>query len=305
LMPNHLHPVRIFAALALSACLYGASKIPCPIPWRMRFGLLAFLIFLTAAIVASGLSVRAYQVVWSSVILLIPITVLAGSILLWKGRKAGISSLRQQQVFMLLSIVGICSLIQFPFSAPTYFCYVAPLVVLAICAVIASLKRQSPFIYGSLLVFYIVFAVLYATPGFIYKLGAAADSDKQIFCLDLPPHSRVLKVSRESAQEYQTLIPLVQRHARSQYIYAAPDCPEVYFLSGLRNPTRTIFEFLDEPARSTEQIINKIVAYDLNEVVLFQKPEFSPPIPLDLKQKLELRFPNWVNVGRFQVRWRD
>ena len=164
---RHLHPFGIVVLLTLLALLYSPPKIDGPGRWWAR---VVFLIFLASSIIWSGVSFTTYQVVWSMGILLIPITVLAGSVLLWKGLQVRITSLRQQQIFMLLSFVGVCNLIQFPFSAPIYFCYVAPLLALAICAVIASQKRQSPFIHGSLLVFFVAFAVLYTTPGFIYKL---------------------------------------------------------------------------------------------------------------------------------------
>ena len=35
--------------------------------------------------------------------------------------------LRRQQVMLLLSLAAMCSLVQFPFSAPVYFLYIAPL----------------------------------------------------------------------------------------------------------------------------------------------------------------------------------
>ncbi len=298
---RQLHPFGILVLLTLLALLYSPPKIDGPGRWWAR---MVFLIFLASSIILSSVSFTTYQVVWSMGILLIPITVLAGSVLLWKGLQVRITSLRQQQVFMLLSFVGVCSLIQFPFSAPIYFCYVAPLLALAICAVIASQKRQSPFIHGSLLVFYVAFAVLYTTPGFIYKLGVAADSDKQTFSLELP-RAKDLRVSRETATEYQILIPLIQRHAKNRYVYAAPDCPEVYFLSGLRNPTRIIFDFINEHAGRSEEVIKEIVAHDINEVVLLTKPDFSPPISPDLKQQINLFFPKWVKIGRFQVRWKE
>lgn len=141
-------------------------------------------------------------------------------------------------------------------------------------------------------------------PGFIYNLGFRADSDKQTVHLDLP-RVNGLKTSKETAAEFQVLIPLVQHHARSQYIYAAPDCPEVYFLSGLRNPTRTIFDFFNEPPTSTERVMKEIEGHDINEVVLLTTPAFSPAISTSLKQELEVRFPNWAAIGRFQVRWRE
>src|SRR4051794_41762965 len=36
-------------------------------------------------------------------------------------------------------------------------------------------------------------------------------------------------------------------------MYAAPDCPEVYFLARLRNPTKTLFEFWIPACQPTEK----------------------------------------------------
>jgi hypothetical protein len=40
--------------------------------------------------------------------------------------------------------------------------------------------------------------------------------------------------------------------ANGKLIDATPDCPEVYFLYGFRNPTRTLFDFGDEQAGRTD-----------------------------------------------------
>jgi hypothetical protein len=58
----------------------------------------------------------------------------------------------------------------------------------------------------------------------------------QTATLDLP-RSGGLRVTADSAEMYQKLIPLIQRRAVDRMIYAAPDCPEVYFLAGYKNPT--------------------------------------------------------------------
>jgi len=76
-------------------------------------------------------------------------------------------------------------------------------------------------------------------------------------------------------------------------------------LSGLRNPTRSFFDFLDEPTGRTERIMDAIDTHDVNAAVILQNPKFSWPVSGNMKEQLELRFPNWVNVGRFRVRWRE
>lgn len=300
--PTGLHPLQVLVTLALVALLYVTPALRGPLSRRVQ---LEFLLFLVAAIIFSSVSTLVYQFVWLSVTLLIPATVVAAGVFLgWDRQQASISPLRQQQLFMSSAIVCLCSLVQFPFSAPIYLCYVTPLLILAILAVITCSNRQSAFVHGSLLLFYMAFGVLYTTPGFIYMLGIKPDSDRQTYRLDLA-RSGNLKVSRETAAEYQTLIPLVQRHAQGRYIYAAPDCPEVYFLSGLKNPTRTIFDFFDNPSGHTQRIMSEIEGHSVNEVVILADPPFSPPVPPDLRRELEQRFRNRSYAGHFEVRWKE
>ena len=39
---------------------------------------------------------------------------------------------------ILLSVCATCSLVQFPFAGPIYFCYIAPLALLTVAALLAS-----------------------------------------------------------------------------------------------------------------------------------------------------------------------
>jgi hypothetical protein len=97
---------------------------------------------------------------------------------------------------------------------------------------------------------------------------------------------------------------MAQQHASGQFIYAAPDCPEVYFLTGLRNPTRTLFDFFDEQEGRTQRILNAIQNHHVNVIVVASQQPFSPPIAPDLLSALKDQFPQSAKVGRFVVRWR-
>ena len=109
----------------------------------------------------------------------------------------------------------------------------------------------------------------------------------------------------QSAGLYNALIPIIQQHANGQFIYADPDCPEVYFLAGFRNPTRTLFDFFDAPEGRTQRILNAIQNHHVNVIVLASQQSFSPPIVPDLLAALKDRFPQSANVGRFEVRWKQ
>jgi hypothetical protein len=104
---------------------------------------------------------------------------------------------------------------------------------------------------------------------------------------------------------YEQLIPLVQSHVEGKFIYAAPDCPEVYFLAGLQSPTRYYFDFADDPVGHTERILHALESLKVNVVVIRKIPQFSGPLSADLLRALERRYPRSEDVGFFQVRWRE
>ncbi len=259
---------------------------------------------LTLVLAHSAESQLAYSFAWHSLDLLVPLTALAGAALLYVlGEKQRVSVLRQQQVMLVLSVTALCNVIRFPFPAPIYFCYVLPLLALAVLAVLSLRKTGSRFLLGSLLVFYLLFAVLRFTPGFVYSMGHVYLPDPETQRLTLP-RAGGIRVDPREAEEYERLIPLIQQHAAGRFIYAAPDCPEVYFLSGFRNPTSTLFDFFDEPGGRKDRILNAIETHQVKVVAIFLRPRFSPRLAPELAAALAERFPYSTNLGRFQVRWR-
>jgi len=184
-----------------------------------------------------------------------------------------------------------------------YFFYVAPLAVLAALALFWGGDPAIRPAASGLAIGYILFSLLRIHPASIQTMGLGYVRDDQTALLTLPRGG--VRVSPNSQLQYQALIPFVRARARSSYIYCTPDCPEVYFLAGLRNPTRTIFDFFDEPVDRTTRIMRTLAEYDVHVVSLNQKPEFSGPVPQDLESALEARFPQHSRIGTFIVRWRD
>jgi hypothetical protein len=78
----------------------------------------------------------------------------------------------------------------------------------------------------------------------------------------------------------------------------------MYFLSGLRNPTRSVFDFFDEPGGRTGRVLAALDARGVTAVVLNRLPTFSPPLTPDLIARLEQRYPYAADFGPFQLRWR-
>ena len=215
---------------------------------------------------------------------------------------------KRQEVFLIVAATALFTLIQFPFSMVLYFCYVAPLVALVLLALWSTVPSGERTAISAVVAFYLVFAVVLHAPGYFVALGVAPHEKA-----DLQPIALVraggIRAPAKMAAEFEDLARLVQEHARGPYIYAAPDCPEVYFLSGFRNPTGTIFEFLDpdyfNPAEREDRILSALAFHDVHVVVLGDPASSGfGVVPPDLRAALDARFPDSVMAGRFEVRWK-
>ena len=62
----------------------------------------------------------------------------------------------------------------------------------------------------------------------------------------------------------------------ARYIYAGPDTPEIYALTGLRNPTRSLFDYLD-PSNSArgEKLLRTLRRRGVTAIVINTRPGFS------------------------------
>lgn len=247
-----------------------------------------------------------YEALGYSLPLVIPVLALTAPFCLRMA--PGLTERRRQQAFLLIAAAILCALIQYPFSNAIYFEYVAPLAILATGVLLALSKRLNRIAIGSLLVFYLLFAAWLHTPG--YYLG-----------LHIPPRSsyplQTLAVARAGgirapaplARKYEALIATVHDQARGSFIYATPDIPEMYFLSGFDNPTSTISDLLDpdffNPAGRDQRILSTLRTCDINLVVLGPGDRtLAGKVQPGLRALLEARYPDTATVGNFEVRWK-
>jgi hypothetical protein len=269
-------------------------------------------VFASLTLVLSDRSSVLYHFGWLSMRTATPALVLAGIAILWTTRsRQELSLLRQQQIMLLMSVAALCSLVQFPFAAPVYFFYAAPLVILLGMALFTSTPRPPQLALGTLTGFYLLFAVLRITPGFIYNVGGSYAPDAQIEQLTLP-RAGGLRVEAREARMYEALIPLVREHAGGEFIYA-PDTPQVYFLSGLRNPSRHYFgltedslEYSWSPSTGRGQnVLQMLDRFNVNLVAIYRGPRFSGQMLPELQEALEKRYPHSAEVDWFTVRWKE
>ncbi len=246
-----------------------------------------------------------YQLAWMSAGTAIPAIVLIGSLILARARRGrALTPLRRSQIFLLLCATAMCSLIQFPYSSATYFCYVAPLLALTALAAISSRKDVPRILPALVASFYIAFMVFRVTPGFqLDSMSRRYELAQYTVPLEMA-RGKGLNINPGDAEIYNRLIPFIQQKASNGIVYAGPDCPEVYFLSGLHDPTRMTFDVFEDYSQETSRVLTAINNSNPSVVVINRLPAVSTALPPDLRQALEVRFPQMVNMGKFQVRWR-
>ncbi len=263
---------------------------------------LLVVVFLGITLLGATKQAGMYQLVWHSARALVPLGVLAAALALVRARQ---SALGRQQLLLLLAMTALGSLVQLPFSASVYFCYVAPLAVLTAVAVLAAAGRPSAFAPTAAGVFYLAFAVLLTNRSTVYDLGVRYPRDPRVERLQLARGG--IRVPPGEKAMYEQVVALVTEHARSDVIYATPDCPQIYFLSGKRNPTRHLFEFLrhTDVELMTGNVVDLLLREGVNVLVLNGRPEFSGQLTGEARAAFAKHFPDSATVGHFTVRWRS
>ena len=291
-----LQPVGIeksIAALVLAALLALAMY------WREFQGKVvgaAVGLGLTVMLVKAATSNTIVSEVWYSVATLTPLVVLvAAAVVLSSAKWCTASKLQRQRMMVPVSLAAICGLVQHPFAAPIYLCYALPLTLLAVVATVATAKkRPGTYVLAAVAVFYLLFGTIRLVPDHVYELTHKV-GPMEVLKL---PRSGGLRI--EYAAEFADLIHLLQQHSSNGLMYAGNDCPELYFLSGLRNVTR------DDAGVSAEEVLKAMQSDDLKLVVINEAPFFpSSRMNPEVRAEVMRKFPNSTERGFFHVFWRE
>jgi hypothetical protein len=187
---------------------------------------------------------------------------------------------------------------------PVYFCYIAPLVVVLMAALMATRSHISRAGVAVVLAFYVLAGIALVDPGSIYSLGYEYERPSYDGRLNATGAQRLRVLPFQSAL-YNPMIRVVQEHARGEYVYASPSAPEVYFLSGHRNPTHWTFDFFDHHSTDVAFISAMLSRYDINVIVVNTKPDFDPAPTAEMMAMYARMYPQSQTFAKFQVRWRE
>jgi len=284
--------VTIVAAIPVAATL-GLFARSARVRW-------AIAIVAIAALVASG-AVQPYadaasrtplavmsRLVRDALRGLVPVVTVVGALAIARRRATA-------PLVVLLALLATEWLVMFPFAQDVYFHYSAPLVALATLALVtttAPTARVGPAIVG---VAVLAYALVQQTMGIALPARAMVH-------LATPRGGPLVAPAVDAV--YSRLVATVQAHARGRYIYAAPDSPDVYFLTGFENATPTIYEAFDPPVDRARTIVPRLDSVGATVAVIAHRRYVSGPIDPALDSALARAFPQADTVGWFVVRWR-
>ena len=251
-------------------------------------------------VVAALYNVTAYQLIWHAargVAALLPVAI-CGMLMSGYAHDAK----ERRILFGFAAFLAWASLVQVPFSAPIYFCYVAPIGIVA-AAGVARYNRafNRPALAVSVAVL-LAFALVSMNRGYVYNLGARHRPLAIAAPLDLERAS--LRVTDADAVSYRRVIELISSHIGDGDLVAGPDVPEVYFLAGRFSLSDTLFDFFTDQATAEGGLNDMPGLSTASVVVLNHGRSFSAGPSAHLAAKVRRMFPNSEGIGVLEVRWR-
>ena len=250
---------------------------------------------LTVMLVKAATSTEIVLGVWYSAATLTPLVVLLGAAFIFvEGKRSGPTKLQQQRIMVLISLAAVCTLVQYPWAASIYLSYTLPLTLLAAVAIVATARKQpGTYVLAAVTGFYLLFGAVLLVPDYLYELT------HKVGRMDELHLQRAGGLRINYAASFADLIHFLQQHSPNGLMYAGNDCPELYFLSGLKNVTR------DDGGAPSGEVLKALQSDDLklvviNEAPLFPASRMSPEVRTEVARK----FPESQVVGRFRVFWR-
>jgi len=111
-------------------------------------------------------------------------------------------------------------------------------------------------------------------------------------------------VTTQDRDVYRSVMSTLERHSPGRYIWAGPDAPELYFLTDKRNPTRSFGGRFDDQSPQRRALLENLARHHVTAVAINHYPGFRNTLDAVTAGMLRLAYPNHVDFGKFEVRWR-
>jgi hypothetical protein len=280
----------------------------CKDPRYRRIATAILSVMLAALLIAGSGHSLALALDWFSIAEFLPLLVV---IAVFALMRRGLEQNEPRQRLVLLALVAaISGLVQFPVSAPTYFCFVASLVFLLLVAVAEHTKPDAESILPVLpvMLFYLLFGITAVYPAWFY----VSRFDRTMESRFTLPRAAGFVGDRNMVHLYEKVVEEVNRHAGNAPIYAGPDSPGLYFLTGHQNPTHIYMDFLAGDDAQPQRILQAIDDSGVQVAVInhggssddpatYNPSGLPSPVLLD---GLRQRFPEASVIGFYEIRWK-
>jgi hypothetical protein len=160
---------------------------------------------------------------------------------------------------------------------------------------VATVRKQTgTYVLASVMGFYLLFGVVRLVPDNIYELTHKVGPLEELRV------ERAGGLWTEFAPSYDEIVRVLQQHSPNGLLYAGNDCPEFYFLAGLRNVTR------DDGGARPDEVLHALQDNDVKVVLINERP-FFPGSEMNPAVRAEVmrRFPESRLIGIFHIFWRQ
>lgn len=277
--------------------------------------------FFGGTLVALALSVWAmysvfvYRVAWFGAQLLVPVGAALAAVIATRPHAAVRDRAFGTQLIALAGVMVLLALNQFPYAAPNYFAYVAPLAMLIGAALAGASRRDAIRMVPGMAVvtravrtpFLVLLFVLFG--GWFHRIGSVQTVGEGSVWWDdahaLPGAHAGLFATRGDSATHARLLDLIRTHGGPDRFAAGPELPQLYVLAGT---TRLVPQpFLLGPAADADTAaLPRALDPSLVDVVAINHaPLFLAPPSAAARAWIERRFPNVERVEDIEVRWRN
>ena len=243
-------------------------------------------------------TVNGYQRLWFFGMSMLPVGVGMAFVAGYRARRA--QRAMDPVLLMLAGITAFQALNQFPFAAANYFAYVAPLAILT-ASVAAAHFGALPRLNAAALIL-AGFAGLVLRMGTLRNVGYYPEFVDYSHRLAMPRGG--LRVSAYDSSRYKYVLEVIAQHRGDGTVYAGPELPEVYFLSGQQSPGRDSYSLFAHPVTDSTGLPRLFNADAANVIVIKRRPMFGAPLSDAIYQWLAIRYPLGQRMDTLEVRWR-
>jgi hypothetical protein len=204
---------------------------------------------------------------------------------------------------IILGLVGAAMLlVEYPFAAPIYTMMALAVPMLAAVALYRATMPRVQMSAWVVLAFFVAFGMFRLRPGSVLNAGVIFGPSPDTALMDVPRSG--LRVTPQDSSAIHQIVARLDQFPAEMKIWAGPEAPEIYFLSGRPNSTRVIFEMLATDSLASKTVAERAIASGADVVVIKTYTQFAArATPADLSA-LHAHYGRAERVSRYFVFYR-